>query len=206
MNKAFEIISKETGYAGFFRLEKYRLRHTLFAGGWSGEIERELFGRGKCVAVLLYDPERDAVVLIEQFRIGAIGCPERAWLAEIVAGAIEDGETAEEVAYREADEEAGCSIVELIKVMHFYTSPGGYSEMITLFCGKVDSREVGGVHGLDHEDEDILVRAVPFNEAYGMIASGEIDSAIPILALQWLALNRDQLRQKWVNQPVEAIK
>jgi ADP-ribose pyrophosphatase len=206
MNKAFEIISKETGYAGFFRLEKYRLRHTLFAGGWSGEIERELFGRGKCVAVLLYDPERDAVVLIEQFRIGAIGTPERAWLVEIVAGAIEDGETAEEVAYREAEEEAGCVIEELIKLMHFYTSPGGYSEMITLFCGKVDSREVGGVHGLDHEDEDILVRAVPFNEAYGMIESGEIDSAIPILALQWLALNRDQLRQKWVNQPVEAIK
>jgi ADP-ribose pyrophosphatase len=206
MNKAFEILSKETGYAGFFRLEKYRLRHTLFAGGWSGEIERELFGRGKCVAVLLYDPERDAVVLIEQFRIGAIGCPERAWLIEIVAGAIEDGETAEEVAHREAEEEAGCSIEELFKVMHFYTSPGGYAEIITLFCGKVDSREVGGVHGLDHEDEDILVRAVPFNEAYGMIESGEIDSAIPILALQWLALNRDQLRQKWIKPPVEAVK
>jgi ADP-ribose pyrophosphatase len=197
MSKTFEIISKETGYAGFFRLEKYRLRHTLFAGGWSGEIERELFGRGKCVAVLLYDPERDAVVLIEQFRIGAIGCPERAWLVEIVAGAIEDGETAEEVAYREAEEEAGCAVEALIKVMQFYTSPGGYSEMITLFCGKVDSREVGGIHGLDHEDEDILVRSVPFHEAYGMLESGEIESAIPILALQWLALNREKLRSEW---------
>jgi ADP-ribose pyrophosphatase len=197
MSKTFEIIGKETGYAGFFRLEKYRLRHTLFAGGWSGEIERELFGRGKCVAVLLYDPERDAVVLIEQFRIGAIGSPERAWLVEIVAGAIEEGETAEEVAYREAEEEAGCAIEELIRVMQFYTSPGGYSEMITLFCGKVDSREVGGIHGLDHEDEDILVRAVPFAEAYGMLESGEIESAIPILALQWLALNREKLRSGW---------
>jgi ADP-ribose pyrophosphatase len=197
MNKTFEITSKETGYAGFFRLEKYRLRHTLFAGGWSGEIERELFGRGKCVAVLLYDPERDMVVLIEQFRIGAIGNPGRAWLLEIVAGAIEEGETAEDVAYREAEEEAGCAIEDLIRVMQFYTSPGGYSEMITLFCGKVDSREVGGIHGLDHEDEDILVRAVPFTDAYRMIESGEIESAIPILALQWLALNRDQLRQSW---------
>lgn len=197
MKKAFEIVSKETRYAGFFRLEKYRLRHTLFAGGWSGEIERELFGRGKAVAVLLYDPERDEVVLIEQFRIGAIGCPERAWLVEIVAGAIEDGEVAEDVAYREAEEEAGCQIEKLIKLMQFYTSPGGYAEMITLFCGKVDSRQVGGVHGLDHEDEDILVRAVPFTDAYGMIESGEIESAIPILALQWLALNREQLRQSW---------
>jgi ADP-ribose pyrophosphatase len=197
MNKNFEIISKETGYAGFFRLEKYRLRHTLFAGGWSNEIERELFGRGKCVAVLLYDPERDEVVLIEQFRIGAIGNPERAWLVEIVAGAIEDGETAEEVAYREAEEEAGCTIEELIKVMQFYTSPGGYAERMTLFCGKIDSREVGGIYGLDHEDEDIFVCTVPFDEAYKMLESGEIESAIPILALQWLALNREQLRQQW---------
>jgi len=198
MTRAFEIISKETGYAGFFRLEKYRLRHTLFAGGWSGEIERELFGRDQhCVAVLLYDPERDEVVLIEQFRIGAIGCPERAWLVEIVAGAIEEGETAEEVAHREAEEEAGCTIEELIEVMKFYTTPGGYAEMITLFCGKIDSRQVGGIHGLDHEDEDILVRPVPFDEAYGMLESGEIESAIPILALQWLALNRDKLRQRW---------
>ncbi|EIC30790.1 MULTISPECIES: NUDIX domain-containing protein [Methylomicrobium] len=197
MSKTFEIISQEIGYSGFFRLEKYRLRHTLFAGGWSGEIERELFGRGQCVAVLLYDPERDAVVLIEQFRIGAIGNPERAWLLEIVAGAVEDGETAEDVAYREAKEEAGCAVEELIRVMRFYTTPGGYSEMITLFCGKVDSRDVGGIHGLDHEGEDILVRAVPFAEAYGMLESGEIESAIPILALQWLALNREKLRSEW---------
>ncbi len=197
MNKAFEIISKETGYAGFFRLEKYRLRHTLFAGGWSGEIEREVFGRGKCVAVLLYDPERDEVVLIEQFRIGAIGCPERAWLIEIVAGAVEEGETVEDVAYREAKEEAGCAIEELIEVMQFYTSPGGYAEKITLFCGKIDSRQVGGIHGLDHEDEDILVSPVPFEDAYRLLASGAIESAIPILALQWLALNRDRLRLQW---------
>ncbi|MEC4748724.1 NUDIX domain-containing protein [Methylomicrobium sp. Wu6] len=197
MNKTFEIISKETGYAGFFRLEKYRLRHTLFAGGWSGEIERELFGRGKCVAVLLYDPERDEVVLIEQFRIGAIGCPERAWLIEIVAGAIEEGETAEDVAYREAEEEAGCLIEELIEVMRFYTSPGGYAEMITLFYGRIDSRQVGGIHGLDHEDEDILVRPVSFAEAWRLLESGAIESAIPILALQWLALNRERLREKW---------
>lgn len=197
MNKAFEIISKETGYAGFFKLEKYRLRHTLFAGGWSGEIERELFGRGQCVAVLLYDPRCDEVVLIEQFRIGAIACPERAWLLEIVAGAIEDGETAVDVAYREAEEEAGCRIEELIEVMQFYTTPGGYAERITLFCGKVDSTEVGGIHGLDHEDEDILVSAVPFAEAWRLLESGAIESAIPILALQWLALHRERLQAQW---------
>ncbi len=198
MNKQFEILDKEIVYPGFFRMEKYRLKHTLFAGGWSAEISRELFVRGSCVAVLLYDPYTDKVVLIEQFRAGAILQPERAWLVEIVAGAIEEGETAEEVAYRESVEEAGCEIQELIVINEFYTTPGCSAERITLFCGKVDSSNVGGIHGLDHEDEDILVRAVDFDEAYLMLENNEIESAIPIIAIQWLALNRQKLKQKWL--------
>jgi len=198
MKKEFEILDKEIVYPGFFRMEKYRLKHTLFAGGWSAEISRELFVRGSCVAVLLYDPHADKVVLIEQFRAGAILQPDRAWLVEIVAGAIEEGETAEEVAYRESVEEAGCEIQELIVINEFYTTPGCSAERITLFCGKVDSSNVGGIHGLDHEDEDILVRAVDFDEAYLMLENNEIESAIPIIAIQWLALNRQKLKQKWL--------
>ncbi len=194
----FEVLSKETVYQGFFRLEKYRLKHELYGGGWSPEIVRELFRRGSCVAVLLYDPDTDKVVLIEQFRTGAILKPEKAWLVEIVAGAIEEGETAEEVAYRESLEEAGCEIQQLMVINEFYTTPGGSSEWITLFCGKVDSRQVGGIHGLGHEDEDILVRAVEFDQVYRMLEKGEIDSAIPIIAIQWLALNRHKLRQDWM--------
>jgi ADP-ribose pyrophosphatase len=198
MTKQFEILDKEIVYSGFFRMEKYRLKHTLYAGGWSAEITRELFVRGSCVAVLLYDPHTDKVVLIEQFRAGAILQPDRAWLVEIVAGAIEEGETAEEVAYRESLEEAGCKIQELIVINEFYTTPGGAAERITLFCGKVDSSGVGGIHGLDHEDEDILVRAVDFDEAYLMLENNEIESAIPIIAIQWLALNKQKLKQKWL--------
>ncbi len=197
MDKQFEILNKETVYQGFFRLEKYRLKHTLFGGGWSAEITRELFMRGSCVAVLLYDPDADKVVLIEQFRTGAILNPDKTWLVEIVAGAIEEGETANEVAYREALEEAGCEIQQLMIINEFYTTPGGSSEWITLFCGKVDSTQVGGIHGLDHEDEDILVRAVDFDEAYRMLENGEIESAIPIIAIQWLALNKQRLRKEW---------
>jgi ADP-ribose pyrophosphatase len=199
MNKQFEILDKEIVYTGFFRMEKYRLRHTLFAGGWSAEINRELFVRGSAVAVLLYDPYTDKVVLIEQFRAGAIVQPDRAWLVEIVAGGIEEGETAVEVAYRESMEEAGCKIQELIVINEFYTTPGGCSERITLFCGKIDSSQVGGIHGLDHEDEDILVRAVDFKDAYIMLENNEIESAIPIIALQWLALNKDKLKQQWLD-------
>ena len=199
MSKQFEILDKEILYNGFFRMEKYRLKHTLYAGGWSAEISRELFVRGSCVAVLLYDPHTDQVVLIEQFRAGAIIQPDRAWLVEIVAGAIEEGETAVEVAYRESIEEAGCEIQELMVINEFYTTPGGASERITLFCGKVDSTQVGGIHGLDHEDEDILVRAVDFKDAYVMLENNDIESAIPIIALQWLALNKDKLQKQWLS-------
>lgn len=195
MSKSFEITSNEIVYRGFFRLEKYRLKHTLFAGGWSDEIVRELFVRGSCIAVLLYDPRTDHVVLIEQFRIGAIAEPERAWLIEIVAGAIEEGETAESVAYRESLEEAGCEIKQLRVISEFYTTPGACGERITLFYGEVDSNGVGGIHGLDHEGEDILVRAVPFEKVRQMLETGEIESAIPIIAIQWLALNRQNLRR-----------
>ncbi|HEY8157258.1 MAG TPA: NUDIX domain-containing protein [Methylobacter sp.] len=197
MDKQFEILNKDIVYQGFFRMEKYLLKHTLFGGGWSSELNRELFMRGSCAAVLLYDPHADKVVLIEQFRTGAILSPDKAWLVEIVAGAIEDGETAEEVAYRESLEEAGCEIQQLMVINEFYTTPGGSSEWITLFCGKVDSAQVGGIHGLAHEGEDILVRAVDFNEAYLMLENGEIESAVPIIAIQWLALNKQKLKLKW---------
>jgi len=200
MNKQFIIHKKEIAYSGFFRLEKYWLTHTLYDGGWSEEICRELFVRGSCVAVLLYDPYTDKVVLIEQFRAGAILNPNKAWLIEIVAGAIEEGETAVEVAHREAFEEAGCMIQELMLISEFYTTPGGMAERISLFCGKVDSTQItDGIHGLEHEQEDILVRTVDFAEAYQMVENNEIDSAIPILAIQWLALNKEKLQAKWVS-------
>jgi len=196
-DKRFEILGVDTPYQGFFRLERYTLRHTLFQGGWSQPIQRELFRRGNCVAVLLYDPDRDAVVLIEQFRVGAVLNPDRAWLIEIVAGAIEEGETAEEVAYRESVEEAGCEIQSLMEIQQFYTTPGGCSERITLFCGKVDSRGIGGVHGLDDEDEDILVTVLGVDEAFALLEAGKIESGIPIIALQWLYIHRQRLRTLW---------
>ena len=198
--KQFEVLDKQTVYQGFFRLEQYTLKHTLFHGGWSQPITRELFRRGNCVAVLLYDPDRDEVVLIEQFRVGAVHQPQRAWLIEIVAGAIEDGETAEDVAYREALEEAGCEIKELLEIQQFYTTPGGCSERITLFCGRVDSTAVGGVHGLVEEDEDIRVSAVKFADVFQMLEDGQIESGIPIIAIQWLYIHRDKLKARWQQQ------
>lgn len=196
-----DILDRQECYRGFFRMEKYRLRHRLYDGSMSPGIERELFERGHAAAVLLYDPERDEVVVLEQFRIGALEAAGGPWLLEIVAGMIEAGETAGDVVCREAREEAGCEVLELEFICEYLVSPGGTSERISLYCGRVVSSGVGGIHGLDAEDEDILVRAVAFDEAWHLLQQGEINSASPIIALQWLKMHRSALRAKWLAKP-----
>lgn len=197
--KQFKILSEETVFKGFFSVKKYTLQHTLYAGGWSEKMDREVFHRGECVAVILYDPKVDSVVIIEQFRPGAMQFnDQRSWLLEIVAGAIEPGETPEAVAIREAVEESGCDIQELIKINEFFTSPGGTSELLHLFCGRIDSQNIGGVHGLAEEHEDISVSVLPFDHVYQLLNAGKIISAIPIIAVQWLYIHRETLRLQWV--------
>ena len=192
-----KIINREIRFQGFFRLDKFRLRHALFEGGMGDEMSRELFVRDHAVAMLSYDPKLDQVVLIEQFRIGALDDPDGPWLTEIVAGIVDEGESIEDVAYRESIEEAGCQVEALIPICKYYPSPGACNEVIHLFCGKVDASQAGGIHGLDHEHEDIRVFSVDFEEAMSWVESGRINSAAPIMALQWLALNKDKVQQAW---------
>lgn len=199
MNHQFSVDVEEVLYQGFFSLIRYRFQHTLYRGGWSGELVRELFHRGRCVGVLPYDPVRDVVVLIEQFRVGAMKTDANPWLLEIVAGAIEPGETPEQVAHRETDEEAGCVIRELIPIHEFFTTPGGCSEKLTLFCGLIDADAIGRHCGVEDEQEDILVRPVSYDEAMALLEDGAIASAIPIIGLQWLALNRARLRERYLD-------
>ena len=197
MDSQFEILEQSTGYAGFFRLMRYRLRHRLFNGGWSPVLTRELFERGHAAAVLPYDPVSDQVVLTEQFRIGAIEAPNGPWLLEIVAGIIEPGETPEDVIRREAVEEIGCPVDDVEPICEYLVSPGGTSERISLYCGKVDASSAGGIHGLAEEGEDIRVTVVSADEAIARMQAGAIVAAAPIIALQWLMLNRESLRARW---------
>lgn len=192
-----EIIERTAAYLGYFRIDKYRLRHRLHAGGWSPELSREVFERGHVAALLPYDPARDEVVLIEQFRIGAHAAGLAPWLTEIVAGVIEDGESAETVARRETQEEAGLAVAELLPVCKYLVSPGGTSETVAVFCGRVDATGAGGIHALDHEGEDIRVSALPFAEVRARLAAGAFDNAMTVIALQWLALNHDEVRRRW---------
>lgn len=195
--QAVEILEQEILYRGFFRLKRYRLRHSLYRGGMSEPIVRELLVTGNAVAVLPYDPQRDEVLLIEQFRIGALNAPAGPWQLEVVAGFIEGEESANEVAQREADEEAGCVFQALEPIHRYLLSPGGSSERIELFCGRVDTRGAGGVFGVPHEGEDIRASVFSFQTAMELLAAGRVGSATPIIALQWLAANRKRLRAKW---------
>jgi len=199
--KQVEMLEREVCYEGFYRLERLRLRHPLFAGGMSPPITREVIEKGDVSAVLLYDPRRDEVVMIEQFRVGARDDPRGPWLLEIVAGLIEEGETPDAVARREAMEEAGCALSDLLPISTFYVSPAKTSQRTWLYLGRVDASRAGGIHGLAHEGEDIRVVCLPSDEAIALVEQGRADSAWPMIALLWFARHREMVRARWLAQP-----
>ncbi|MDD0977367.1 NUDIX domain-containing protein [Pseudomonas fontis] len=192
-----EITRRENCFTGFYQLDRVHLRHELFAGGMGREIHRELFVRHDAVCVLPYDPQRDEVVLIEQFRVGALGKTENPWLIELVAGLIDRDEQPEEVARREAQEEAGLKIQTLWPMTRYFPSPGGSDEFVHVYLGRCDSAGAGGLHGLEEEGEDIRVKVWAFEDALQAVRDGQIANAATIIALQWLALNRDEVRGLW---------
>lgn len=198
MDYKFSIIHTETLTDGFLPVKRYTLRHSLFAGGESQELERERVEGFRAASLLPYDPVRDEVVLVEQFRIGALEDTSGPWILEVVGGIIEGEQSSEQVARREAVEEAGCQVGDLVSICEFMVSPGTSSERIHLFCGRVDSSKAEGIHGLEHEGEDIRVTVLPAQEAINGIETGRINSTASIIALQWLALKRDDLRQRWL--------
>lgn len=193
----FELLERTVCYDGYFRVERLRLRFRLFAGGWSRAIEREVFERGHAACVLLYDPDRDEVVLVEQFRAPAIGASGGPWLIETVAGIVEEGETTEDVVRREAAEEAGCTLGDLVRIGELLPSPGACSERLTLYCARIDAARADGIHGIAEEGEDIRVLKMNVSEAMAAVAEGRIRVANAVVPLQWLALNRDRLRARW---------
>lgn len=197
LDEKVELVDHVAAFQGYFKVGRYFFRHSLHQGGQSPVISREVFERGHAAGVLPYDPIRDEVVLIRQFRAGLYVAGRHPWGWETVAGIIDEGETPEQVVRREAVEEAGLKIGDLIPIYNLMLSPGAVSESCALFLGRIDSTSAGGVFGLASEDEDILVRVVPFPEVLAMLDRGEIDNATAVVALQWLALHRDEVRSRW---------
>ncbi len=193
----YEIINRDVLHQGFFRMARYELRYRLFDGGWGEPVTREVMERKSAAAILPYDPILDQVVLIEQFRPGAIANPQSPWVLEIVAGVLDPHEKPAEVAKREAQEEAGCEVMDIYPIYEYFVSPGGSNEYLWLFIGHIDASETGGIHGLSEEHEDIRTFTVSTDEAFMLVQEGKIKTAPAIIALQWLQLNREWLKQLW---------
>jgi ADP-ribose pyrophosphatase len=193
-----DVLSRSVPHTGFLTVERYQLRHRLYAGGWTKPLDREVCVRGAASGVLPYDPERDAVVLVEQFRMGPFAVGAAPWMVEIVAGLIDPGETPEQVAVREAREECGCAVTDLLPITRYFPSPGSFAERVDVFCGRVDSRTAPAAGGAPHEGEDIRVLVVPWRTAKRQLEQGGYANAATIIALQWLALNRARVRRAWL--------
>lgn len=192
-----ELIERSVPFQGHFRVARYVFRHQLYQGGWSEPFSREVFERGQAAGLLPYDPVRDEVVLIRQFRAGSYVAGRHPWSWEIVAGIIEEGETPEDLVRRETVEEANLKVGEVEFINSVMLTPGACSESCTMFAGRVDSSAAGGIFGLASENENILVKAIPYVEVRAMLDRAEIDNVIAVVALQWLALHRDSLRKRW---------
>ena len=191
-------LARREPYQAFFRVTELEVSHRGFKGDFSGRIERAAFRIGPVTTVLPYDPVRDEVVLIEQWRAGPwVSGDPRPWSLEIIAGRIEPGEDPEATARREAVEEAGAHLQRLETIGCFYASPGATDEYVHAYAAEADLTLVDGVHGLDCEHEDIRVVKLPFWAAMEALARGELTAAPAALSLLWLARHRDRLRVDW---------
>lgn len=187
------LLQKENVFNGYCQITQFKLQFPLFEGGLSQPVSRELMQRPPAVAVLLYDPEANKVVLVEQLRVGALQEKESPWLLEIVAGMTEPDEPVVTTACREVTEETGCTVLSLIPICAYLTSPGISSEKMILYCGKVKAPDLSEHHGLVEEGEDIKVWVFKTEEAFKLLAEGHIVSSPAIIALQWLKLNHASL-------------
>ena len=184
------IQTRKKSFNGFLRVDTISLKHKLFLGDWSPEINRELLVREEAVGVLLFDPKRDEIVLVRQFRVGLVDKGVSPWILELVAGMVEVGEELVEVALREVREESNAEVSKLIKICDYFSSPGISSEKVRLYLGIVASEDMGGVYGLENENEDIEVVVMPYENAIKVMKKGCLANAMSIIALQWLELNK----------------
>ncbi|RYH10271.1 gamma-glutamylcyclotransferase [Tropicimonas sp. IMCC6043] len=190
-----QVRRRQLCYANFFSVEEYELTHRRFSGGFSEQMNRAAFVSGDAVTVLPYDPVRDRVLLVEQFRAGPLARGDvQPWLLEPIAGRIDGGETAEEAAFREAQEEARLALRELRRVGQYYPTPGANTEYLYAFLATADLPDAAaGLGGLETEAEDIRSHVITFSKAMELLDSGEINVGPLILLLLQLA----RLRTDW---------
>ena len=198
-----QIESAERVWNGRYPLDVVRFRHRRFVGTISAVRTWELWRRGPAAALLPYDPEHDAVVLIEQFRLPALAAGLDPVLIEIPAGLSDGPETAEQTIRREVNEETGLTPDRLEPIGQFLLTAGGSDELCTLFAGRVRAPAAGpdglvGQAGLATENEDIRIRLWPATEAINAALTGRVPNSVAAIALLWLNARRPALREQWM--------
>ena len=191
-----EVLSRAEGYDGFFRIAEVDIRARRFDGGWSDPMPRETFISYDAALVLPYDPRADLVLLVEQFRCAPFhrGDPYP-WVLEPVAGLVDAGEDPADTARREAVEEAGLTLGDLMPIARVYASPGYSTEFFHCFLGLCDlARHETVIGGLDSENENIRSHVLPFEQALALIETGEVNAGPLAMMLLWLATRREELR------------
>ena len=187
-----KLISKETVWKRFVHLQTMVFDQRM-PDGRVIRIDREVHDHGSAAAILLFDPAKDAVVLVRQFRPAAFVNGDPSFMLEVPAGLIDDDQP-DEAIRREAMEETGYAVKDVQYLFETYASPGTLTEKVGLFYARVNLDEKAGTGGgLDTEGEDIEVLSIPLDEAFGMITTGEITDAKTIILLQWAMLNRARL-------------
>jgi len=198
-DRAFEIIHRESLFQGYFRVDRFHIRQEIENGNWSDVFSREVFeGAPKASAVLLFDPKQDKIVMVEEFRAGPMAAGDDPFLTQLVTGMIGVDEEPEAAARREAAEEAGCIVTDLVRIAAYYPSPGTLSEHTTLFIGRTRAPEDGAVHGVATENEYIRTVVMDAPKAISLLYTGKLRDAHSIMALQWFALRHTEIRSRWL--------
>jgi ADP-ribose pyrophosphatase len=199
-NTAARIIGRKVEFDGYHRLETVTCQpKSLRHDGYAAEMTREVMHCKKIAAVLLYAPESDRILLNQQFRLGAMlaGCDDP-FLYEVAAGAVDEGESVEDAARREALEETGAEIGDLEFVAKCYTSAGCLAEEFHLYIGRIDAGAAGGFFGLEDEGEEIKTHLLPAAEAFAILDRGGIMNAPAALLMHWFARHHKDIRQRWL--------
>lgn len=185
-----QILSETVVHDDFFRLSRTSLRYERFDGAMSGAVTRYVVERGDSAGILLHNVETDEIILVEQFNYPAF-TRSQGWMIQTLAGRVEAGEDASDAARREALEETGFRVDELVKIGSFFVSPGGTSERVHLFYAPVRAKnQIAAGGGVMSEAEDIRNVVLSRRAFIRQARYGQIDDAKTLIAALWLAKYR----------------
>jgi ADP-ribose pyrophosphatase len=188
MKLKYKIINKKNLYSGFFSLNKYEFIHEKHNGEWTSTVEREVFSGAHVSSLLPYDPIKKEIILIQQFRAGALSRYDENYLLEIVAGIVDEGENPEQTAIRECFEETGCEVKKIHPIQSYFPAPGSSESFYHIYLGEVQAFDGERIKGIEKENEDILVKSFKIDEVRQMLKEKKIMNGLTLVALQWFFL------------------